>query len=466
MSFFILSTTCCFRWNTSIRWGAAIATITGLSLSGPLNGMEPPSSVHEPASNRVAEIIRVEPPRVESSDLEPSDAELENVLVPVSQEALVSMFGSQVGWDDQLWAADGDGDRNRLMTAIDQSLAYLSTPAAADSYAEYPIAAFTLSRVQRSLERFRTLVLTASSATELQQSVLEEFVFYRSVGHDGEGTVDFTGYFEPTYAASRVPTSDYRYPLYRLPSDFESWTEPHPTRAELEGCDGLQGAQGWLSGNELVWLGDRLEAFLIQVQGSARLQLIDGTEMSVGYAGRTNYPYQSIGRLLIDDGEVPEYGLSLPAVLEFFDQNPSALDRYLPQNNRFVFFRETFGAPPQGTLSVPVTAERSIATDKSIMPPGALALIVTDIPIAAPSQLSALTVEDASSASLPQSPNDITSGPFINQRVNRYVLDQDTGGAIRGPGRVDVFMGTGQEAGERAGLINTSGALYYLLLRD
>ncbi len=355
---------------------------------------------------------------------------------------------SLLGLDRRIWGEDGfGGDRHRLLHSIDQSLAYLQTPAAAEDYAEYRasgayVSGITRDRVRRSLQRFRQLVLSSRSAQELQAAVRREFSFYQAAGVDGNGTVEFTGYFEPTYTASRVPTDTYRYPLYRVPADLEEWPLPHPTRAELEGSDGLQGTNGRLRGLELVWLSDRLDAFLVQVQGSARLQLTDGTVLSVGYDGRTEYEYRSIGRMLIDDGIIPEAELTLPLLIDYFQRHPDALNRYLPQNNRFVFFQETYGAPPQGSLDVPVTAERSIATDKSLMPPGALAVFLTDYPV-------------------------VTASHGIETcLVSRFVLDQDTGGAIRGAGRADIFMGTGQQAGDRAGLINTPGELFYLLIRD
>lgn len=333
-------------------------------------------------------------------------------------------------------------ERTALLQAIDHSLDYLATEAAVTAYETYPLAGVTRERVQRSLVRFRQLVATSHSARQLQAAVEQEFDFYRSVGTDGAGQVDFTGYFEPTYRASAVPTTDYRYPLYRRPPDLDTWPLPHPTREQLEGTDGLQADQEALADLELVWLRDRLEAFLVQVQGSARLQLTDGSVMSVGYAGRTEYPYTSIGRALIDDGIVAEEDLSLPVLMDYFEQHPEALDSYLPRNDRFVFFKATGGAPPMGNLNVPVTAGRSIATDKTLMPPGALALIALDLPMPT------------------------TADTWELVPVNRYVLDQDTGGAIQGPGRVDLFVGTGQMAGQQAGLINTSGQLYYLLLRQ
>ncbi len=364
--------------------------------------------------------------------------------VPVLQKPSVPLRSVKppeaLGLDDQLWGTGIDPlrvpqrDRKALLTSVDRSLRYLQTAQAAEAYRKYPVKGVTRDRVIRSLRRFRQLLLTARSAQQLQAAVQKEFVFYESVGKDGQGTVSFTGYFEPVHTASRVPTADFRYPLYRLPSDLKP---PHPTRLELEGEDGLQGTKGMLRGLELVWLSDRLEAFLIQVQGSARLELTDGSVMTIGVAGLTNQPYTGIGRELVKDGKLRLEALNLPNVVQHFEQNPNDLNVYLPRNRRFVFFRDTNGAPATGSLGFPVTADRSIATDKSLMPPGALALIATQLP---DSQL--------------------------NQRpVNRFVLDQDTGGAILGAGRVDIYTGTGKEAGDRAGLINATGQLYYLLLK-
>ena len=332
-------------------------------------------------------------------------------------------------------------NREALLTAIDNSLAYLETPGSVTAYENYSVSGITHDRVQRSLLRFRTLLLESKSAAELQAAIAQEFTFYQSVGQDEAGTVAFTGYFEPTYAASLTKTEAFKFPLYRSPPDLETWSEPHPTRLELEGADGLQADRGPLKGLEIAWLDNRLEAFLTQVQGSARLQLSDGNTLSVGYDGRTEYPYTSIGRELINDGIIPEDELSLPVLIEYFEQNPEALDRYIPRNDRFVFFRETEGAPATGSLGFPVTAGRSIATDKSVMPPGALALINLNLP-----QINA-------------------TGEIKPEPVSRFVLDQDTGGAIKGAGRVDIFIGTGIEAGKIAGEINDTGTLYYLLLK-
>jgi membrane-bound lytic murein transglycosylase A len=156
------------------------------------------------------------------------------------------------------------------------------------------------------------------------------------------------------------------------------------------------------------------------------------------FDGITDYAYTSIGKELVKEGIFQPGEITLPLLINYFKKHPEALDLYVPRNNRFVFFRQTSAhAKPNGSLGVPVTAERSIATDKSLMPPGALALLVASIP----------------------------NSNLQKETVSRYVLDQDTGGAIKGPGRVDIFMGTGKLAGDRAGLMSDDGQLYYLLLK-
>jgi membrane-bound lytic murein transglycosylase A len=338
--------------------------------------------------------------------------------------------------DEQLFTRD----KQALIRGIDHSLRYLNTDKAKTVYQNYTMPEFSRERVIASLKRFRQLLVNSTSAAQLQRAVDKEFRFYRSVGYDDQGTVSFTGYFQPVYNASRQKTAVYRYPLYRKPNDFDSWQSPHPSRSDLEGKDGL-GNNSILRGNELVWFSDRLQAYLVQIQGSAKLKLTDGKIMTIGYNGATDYPYSSLGKELIKDGKIPADQMSLPRLIAYLESNPDELDIYLPRNNRFVFFKETGGKPATGSLNVPVTDERSIATDKSIMPPGALALIYTRIP-----QLD-------------------NQKRLVTPNVSRYVLDQDTGSAIKGPGRVDIFFGTGDMAKTKAGLVDWTGDLYYLLLK-
>ncbi len=364
---------------------------------------------------------------------------------PLQAVSLNQLQGSElesIGLDAQIWGENGNpGDRQLLLRSIDHSLGYLNSQGAATAYSRYQVGGITRDRVRRSLDRFRQLVVSSTTPSQLQASVKQEFVFYKSIGKDAKGTVAFTGYFEPTYAASRTPNSEFRYPLYRLPPNIGSWAKPHPTRLDLEGADALQASKGLLRGLELVWLRDRFQAFLVHVQGSARLQLTDGSVMTVGFAGKTSQSYTGVGRELVKDGKFTLEQLTLSKLTEYFTNFPAEMDNYLPKNQSFVFFRDTNGVPATGSIGVPVTAERSIATDKALMPPGALALISTKLPY----------------------PN--AAGKLEQNRVNRYVLDQDTGGAIKGAGRVDVFMGTGNLAGDRAGYINSTGELYYPLLK-
>ena len=331
-----------------------------------------------------------------------------------------------------------DHDKQSLLKSIDYSLKYLQTERAIIAYKK---SEFTRERVYKSLQKFRQLLISTKSPQQLQAAIEKEFVFYQSIGRDNKGTVLFTAYYEPLYLASRQPTKEFRYPAYRSPADLESWAKPHPTRLELEGADGLQGSKGKLTGLELFWFRNRLEPYMIQIQGSAKLKLTDGTQTTIGYAGNTAYNYRSLGRSLVDDGKFPLEGLNMPIILDYFRKYPQDLNIYIPRDQSFVFFQENHGQPAQGSIGVPVTPERSIATDKSLMPPGALALIRAPFPY------------------LNQ------SNKIEHRLVSRYVLDQDTGGAIKGAGRVDYFLGTGESAGERAGLTVSNGQLFYLLLK-
>jgi len=373
----------------------------------------------------------------------PNPAQTVPPLIPLPKSPFLCCEGDASCLDRQLWGENGKGpDKKALLTAIAYSLRYLQTSRADAAYKRYAISGITRQRVISSLQRFRELLLQSKSPEELNAAIAREFVFYQSVGSDGKGTVLFTAYYEPLYDASRIPTKEYRYPIYRLPPDFDSWQKPHPTRFELEGADGLQGSKGKLRGLELFWFRDRLQPYIIQIEGSARLQFPDGTQTTVGYAGSTAYNYKSLGRQLVEDGKLPLEGLTMPKILDYFQKHPQDLNAYISRDRSFVFFQDKHGAPAQGALRIPLTAERSIATDKSFMPPGALALIRAPFPFLD------------------------SNGSIEHRIVSRYVLDQDTGGAIKGAGRVDYFLGTGQEAGDRAGVTISNGQLYYLLLKS
>ena len=402
--------------------------LTLLALGLGIAFINPLSSVVAQAPNSQPIPVPTKAPPAVLPALEPID--LDSVCTP--QNCL--------GFDEQLW--DRGGDKQALVTSIDNSLGYLARNKAIEAYQNYPIQGITLNRVRQSLVRFRQLVVSSRSAAELQAAVRREFVFYQSVGNDGKGTVKFTAYYEPVYIASRVRTALYKYPLYRLPPDFQKWPKPHPKRIDLEGKNGLLGDKSKLRGLEIVWFSNRLDPYMVHIQGSAQIKLTNGQKTSVGYAGGTDYAWTSIGKELAKDGKLPLSGLTMPKLITYFRQHPKELSNYLPRWERFVFFEETNGTAATGSLLVPVTPERSIATDKSVMPPGALALIINSFPYPT------------------------SNGKLEPRLVNRFVLDQDTGSAIKGPGRVDYFMGSGQLAGDRAGISGGNGLLFYLLLKE
>jgi membrane-bound lytic murein transglycosylase A len=328
-----------------------------------------------------------------------------------------------------------------LAGSVANSLGFLDRPGAARVYAQRDPGPFTLARTRRTLARFRELLDSARSAAALRAALRAEFEFYPVAGEDRRGTVLFTGYYEPAFEASRTPSPVYRYPLYQAPRDFKAWPRPHPTRAELVGSDGLRGAEGPLQGLELAWLRDRFQAFQVEIQGSARLLLPDGGTMTVHNDGITDYPYVSLGRLLAADQKL-KGSVGIPSITAYFDEHPEEVGPYLSRCNRMVFFRETRDAQPRGSLEVPLTAHCTVATDKDLFPPGALVLAELELPV-------------------PKA-----DGGFTLRKVQRLVLDQDAGGGIKGPGKMDYFLGSGAEAGLVAGWTRSCGRAWYLLLKE
>ncbi|NJN76261.1 MAG: murein transglycosylase [Synechococcaceae cyanobacterium RL_1_2] len=245
------------------------------------------------------------------------------------------------------------GDLAELLISIDHSLDYIDTPSATRAYQNYPIPSITQERVKRSLLRFRELAATAPDPTSLQTSLAAEFDFYQAAGQDGLGTVKFTGYYEPIYQGSRVKTSEFKYPIYRTPWNLKRWGNNQPRRVDIEGTDGISGSRGPAKGYELAWLSNRLDAYLLQVQGSGRIEFADGSMMSVGYDADNGYDYTSLGKALVEDGVIAADKISMPAIMEYFDEYPDAMDSYLPRNDRFIFFGKLTAYPPWVVSVIP-----------------------------------------------------------------------------------------------------------------
>ncbi len=371
------------------------------------------------------------PPKDYTRQLAPGESALELVTDPAQYPDFRAM-----------WA-----DREDLLLAVDRSLAWFAKPS---SSRFYPFQEFSKERVVASLEKLKDVLAMSSSAQEFSGFIQLWFDVYRSVGWNGMGDVLFTAYYQPIFDGDRRPGAGYTAPLYRLPEDLVKADDGTP----LGRRDGEQVVSYWTRreledgrilddrGLELVWLKNPLDAFIIHVQGSAKIRLPDGSFMHVGYAGKTDRPYTSIGRELVEDGKIPAEQLSLAKIRDYFAAHPEEQQGYLDRNESFVFFTETDGGGPYGSLGAPVTPYRSIATDKSIFPRGALCAVETTVPRPGPGGV-------------------LEPRPFV-----QLVLDQDTGGAIRSPGRCDVFVGTGEGAERIAGHTNHEGRLFYLFVKE
>lgn len=333
-------------------------------------------------------------------------------------------------------------DRASALVALDESLSYFDKPSSRDHF-PYRTSdrAVTHQDQVESLLLLRRLLEESRDPGELAQQIQQRFDVYSSVGWDnGSGEVFFTAYYTPIFAARRAPDAEFRYPLYRRPADLVSTVEgqplgrrtqsgevvPYYTRAEID--------QGQLlAGQELVYLADPFEAYVVHVQGSAWLRLGDGSEFHVGYAGKTDRPYRSLGQELIQRGKIAESELSLARIAEYLDAHPHEERELLDANPSYVFFAETEPGP-FGSLGTRVTARHTIATDKSVFPRGGAVVAV---------------------AQLPGEPSWHTGLYF----------DQDTGGAIRSAGRADLYLGVGREAERQAGHTRSLGRLFYLFAR-
>ncbi|MEE9934942.1 MAG: MltA domain-containing protein [Deltaproteobacteria bacterium] len=320
-----------------------------------------------------------------------------------------------------------------LAQAIDHSLRYLAKPS---SKTFYPYGEITHERAVKTLQELKQLVAAGLPPERMNRILREKFDTYISVGCDDRGTVLFTGYYTPVFDGSPTRTDRFRYPLYKSPANLEK--EPDGTIKGLRKPDGKIARvpdraeiarTNPFAGNEIVWLADPFEVYIVHVQGSARIRLPDGRVETLGYEAHNGWEYKGIVHQMIADGKISAGDINLRAMIAYFKAHPEDVDRYVHQNPRFVFFRPEAGNP-RGSLNEPVTPFRTLATDKAIYPRAmfAFAAVNLEAPVG-------------------------------------FALDQDTGGAIRAAGRCDVYMGTGDRAGELAGGTYREGKLYYLFLK-
>ena len=350
-----------------------------------------------------------------------------------------------------------DMDYDGLSEAIDQSLTYLSR-VPEDRRFRFGSTLCSRSHMYRSLQMLRDFVAARPDRTQLQRFLFEHYDLYRSVGRPPENNVLFTGYFEPLYPGSLDPAPDYPVPVYGLPEDLVSvnlslfspeWAGkriigrvegrkllPYHTRAKILGDGALED-----TAPIIAWLIDPVDLYFMQVQGSGRIETPTGEKVSILYAAQNGHSAELVGRHLIRENKVPKEEMSMQRIRRYFREHPEEVERLLYQDPSFVFFR-IGNTGPLGNLGVEVTPGRSIATDRRIFPPGALAFIKTQKPL-------------------------ISGNRSIAQwaPLNRFVLNQDTGGAIKGPGRADLFWGSGAYAETAAGHLKHDGELYFLVLK-
>jgi len=284
------------------------------------------------------------------------------------------------------------------------------------------------------------------------ESELVPFAIYNNQELEGL----FTGYYEPTLQGKKRKTKRYRIPLYRRPKDLVQINlgefrkdlagkrlagrleggslRPYPDRAAIDG--GAVARQGL----ELVWVDDPIDAFFLHIQGSGRVELEGGKFLRVGYAAQNGHPYFAIGRELVNRGALSLEQVSMQSIRQWLEDNPDQADEVMARNPSYVFFRILDGAGPVGSHGAVLTPGRSLAVDRKFLPMGAPVWLAASAPALDP------TAPD--------------------EEIHRLMIAQDTGGAIRGPVRGDVFWGPGAEAAERAGRMKHSGSMWLLLPRS
>ena len=348
-----------------------------------------------------------------------------------------------------------DLDRESLLTSIERSLLYYEKTAGKDTYS-IENESITGKELQESLLAFRDIIRSSDSNGIKQKKIRDTFDVYKATGRDNKGGVLFTGYYESVLEGSRERTEKYRYPIYRTPYDvirvnlgkFNTKYKndkiigrvkngeliPYFPRADIE-------EKGVLAGKnlEIAWVNDPIDLFFMHIQGSGKIRLPDGRFLQVSYAQKNGHPNRMIGNYLLNKGKIKKGESSQQSIIKYLRAHPEELSDILNYNESYIFFRIVENGPI-GALGLTLTAGRSIATDLDIFPKGALAFIKLRKPI-------------------------FDKNGHIEswESFSRFVLNQDTGGLIKGPGRVDLFCGTGPEAEMMAGSLKENGELYFLV---
>ncbi|HAH32528.1 MAG TPA: hypothetical protein DCL44_09480 [Elusimicrobia bacterium] len=315
-----------------------------------------------------------------------------------------------------------------------------------------------------STSEFMRIVGTVSEPAELDRQIKEKFDVYRLAGRDSTGTVVFSSYYEPTLEASLTPTEEYKHPIYARPDDLisiklEDFNEkfkgekltgrlkegnlvPYLNREEIDFSGALDG-----KGLELAWFKNRADIMDLHIEGSGRLALPDGRVIKANFSSTNSLKFKGWLTALVESGALPREGLSHEKGMQYLFEHPEKEREIMSQNKRYTFFKLEQPADPEvgpdGTYGLPLTGWRSIAIDNALIPMGTIAFMSATVPDV-----------DAEGNLLGKKPD------------TRFVFCQDTGGAIKGPGRVDFFSGNGKKARAFAFKLWDQGALYLLVLKE
>jgi membrane-bound lytic murein transglycosylase A len=343
-----------------------------------------------------------------------------------------------------------DLDLASLQLAIDRSIKYYETTGRDKVYL---VAGRLIDarQLKETLTAFRAVMQEAANNVNLSKKIAAAFDVYRVAGPDGDRRTLFTGYYEALLEGSLTKSEKYKYPLYRVPDDLlvkrlapnenkigrikGSEFVPYFSRKEIDVGGVLQGKN-----LELIWVADPVDLFFLHVQGSGKIKLPDETLLTVSYAQNNGRPFRSVTQNMLDRNKIDKGAASYRNFKAWLKgKSDQELYEILSYNERYVFFRFV-DKEPLGSLSVPVTPGRSIATDPDYFPEGALAFIRLRKPVL-----------------------DAEGNVLKRDGFSRFVLNQDKGDAIKGPGRVDLFCGFGEKAEATAGTLKEKGELYLLL---
>jgi membrane-bound lytic murein transglycosylase A len=316
---------------------------------------------------------------------------------------------------------------------------------------------FTAEHLKKSLVSFLYFIQKKPGRAEFQDYVKENYFVFKSRGSKLHGNVLFTGYYEPVLNGSLSRTEKFRFPVYSAPSNIiyldiskfypdlpkkritgrieKNRFLPYYTREELNKKQILAEYS-----KPIAWVESKIDLFFLEIQGSGVIKFTDGGELKVHYHSSNGHSYRSIGKYLVDKGKIAKEGISMQSIRRYLSENPDEMESIFNYNPSFVFFQTEKGGP-YGSIGVELSPKRSIATDPRTFPKGALCFIKTQEPV-------------------------ISDGKIIDWvDFGRFVLNQDTGGAIKGAGRVDIFMGNGVEAEITAGHMQHRGDLFFLVLK-